>query len=153
MPQTFRSIAAGLVLIAATGCAAPEKPLTLNGNMEGRLSGDLGATLKVDGPLQMQMQVQGPTIRYEGTDVSEALFEHIEVDEVTDEWVLAVLGEPQARTRLRDGTEIWRWTYRPVEQQATVIEFFGGGQEKPELATRNTFVQIRNGVVIKKWQG
>lgn len=115
------------------------------------MKGDLATTIKLEGP--MQIQLQGPTIKYEGTYISDELLEQIEVSKATDDWILAVLGEPDARSNLRDGTEIWRWTYRPIEQQASIVELWSKSDEEPKLASRSVFVQLRSGVVVRKWKG
>lgn len=125
----------------------------LNGNVATSLDGQLATTVKVEGPLQLQVQIQGPTIKYEGTNISDELFGIIKVGVTADDWLLAVFGEPDARSTLRDGSEIWRWTYRPVEQQGSMVQVFNKTEKEPQLATRNVFVQLRNRLVIEKWKG
>lgn len=143
------------LLAAAASIAmlpACSQPMELKSDMKGRLEGDMA--LKLDGPIQMNMQLQGPTIRYEGTNISDELLERVNVNKTTGEWVEAVFGPPSAKTPLSDGTEIWRWTYKPIAQEVSVVSLFGGGSEKePKLATRTVFVQLRDGVVIDKWKG
>lgn len=134
-----------LALGGLTGCASE----TLK--MESSMKGDLATTIKLEGPMQIQMQ--GPTIKYEGTYISDELLEQVDVSKTTDDWVLAVLGEPDARGNLRDGTEIWRWTYRPVEQQSSIVELWSKSDKDPKLASRSVFVQLRSGVVVRKWKG
>jgi hypothetical protein len=144
--------------------ACSDKPMTLNSNLNGALetkvNGEVRTSLDLSGPIQVQMQMQGPTVKYEGTYISDALLEIVEPGRTTNDWVLAVLGEPNARAELKDGSEIWRWTYKPVEQQVSVIEvfsLFGGGDDKekkePQLATRTVFLQFLDGVVTRKWKG
>jgi outer membrane protein assembly factor BamE (lipoprotein component of BamABCDE complex) len=140
-----------LTALAAAGCS--DKPITMNGNMTGRLDGQLNTALKLEGPMQIQMQVQGPVIRYEGTYISDELLEQVQDGKTTDDWVLAVFGEPNARADLRDGTTIWRWTYKPIEQQASVVEVFSKSEKEPKRATRTVFIQFRDAVAIKKWKG
>lgn len=155
-------------VVAAVGCATiggcSDKPVTLNSNLNGALetkvNGEVTTSLKVEGPMQIQMQLQGPTIKYEGTYISDELLELVQVGKTGDDWVLAVFGEPNARGELRDGTQIWRWTYKPVQQQTDMIEMFslfGGGKDdekkEPRLATRTVFLQLSNQVVIQKWKG
>lgn len=123
--------------------------LSLDTNMHGELE----TALRLEGPIQMQVQMQGPTVRYEGTYISDELLEHVTVGEATDEWILAVFGEPDARSKLRNGSEIWRWTYRPVEQQTSMVEVFSSTEKEPKLATRSVFIMLRDAIVVEKWKG
>jgi hypothetical protein len=125
----------------------------LDGNLTTNLTGQLGTSLRLEGPMTIQVQVQGAGIKYEGTYISDELFDHVKLNEATDDWVLAVFGPPSARTPLRDGTEIWRWVYRPTSQESPIFEVFNKSEKEPKLATRAVFVQFRNQVVIKKWKG
>lgn len=140
-----------MLLTTAAGCS--DKPITMNGNMTGRLEGQVDTALKLEGPVQIQMQVQGPTIRYEGTYISDELIDEVETGKTTDDWILAVFGEPTAKAELRDGTTIWRWTYKPTAQEASVVEIFSSNEEEPKLATRTVFIQFRDAVAIRKWKG
>jgi hypothetical protein len=47
----------------------------MNGNMTGRLDGQVQTAIKLEGLVQMQVQLQGPTIHYEGTYISDELVE------------------------------------------------------------------------------
>lgn len=137
------------ILAALTACSSP---VELKSDMKGRLEGDMA--LKLEGPIQMNMQLQGPTIKYEGTNISDELLERVNAGKTTGEWVEAVFGEPSKKTPLSDGTEIWRWTYKPVAQEVSVVSLFGGGSEKePKLASRTVYVQLRDGIVVDKWKG
>ncbi len=121
--------------------------------LESSLKGDLATTIKLEGPIQFQAQLQGPTIKYEGTYISDELLEQVEVSKTTSDWILAVFGKADAESPLKDGTEIWRWTYRPVEQQASMVELWTKTEKEPKLATRGVFIQFRDGVVVRKWKG
>ncbi len=133
-------------VLALAGCADPMR-------IESSMRGELATTLKLEGPIQMQIQMQGSTIRYEGTYISDELLERVQIGKATDEWLLAVLGKPDAEATLKDGSQIWRWTYRPVEQQASMVEMFSSSEKEPKLATRSVFVMLRAGVVQEKWKG
>lgn len=122
-------------------------------SLDSKLDGNLMTTMKLDGPIQMQVQMQGPTVRYEGTYISDELLDYVKVGTATAEWLVAVLGEPDAKTPLSDGAAIWRWTYRPVEQQTSLVQVFSSSEEEPKLATRSVFVTLRDGVVVEKWKG
>lgn len=142
-----------MVIVASLLCGCSDKPITMNGNMTGRLDGQVQTAIKLEGPVQMQVQLQGPTIHYEGTYISDELVEEVQTGKTTDDWVLAVFGEPTAKADLRDGTTIWRWTYKPTEQQASVVDLFSSDPKEPELAARTVFIQFRDSVAIRKWKG
>lgn len=154
MPYLMHAKATRLILpvcamipcMLSTGCTGGE-PM----RVESKLDGTVTTVLKLDGPLQMQLQ--GPIVRYEGVYISDELFERVDSGDTTDDWLIAVFGEPTGRATLRDGTEIWRWTYRPIEQSGSVVELLGGDDQDPKLATRAVFVQLRAGRVIEKWKG
>lgn len=129
------------------GCVSGDKPM----RVESRLDGNMAATLKLEGPVTVQMQ--GPTIHYEGTQISDELLDRVKPGTTTEEWALAVFGEPTARAELKDGTAILRWTYRPVDQQGSLLQVFGGSESEPKLASQTVFLHVRGGVVIDKWKG
>ena len=70
-PSLFAAVA--LSAIVLTGCSAPDKPLQLESRMDGQLNGELKGALKLEGPIMIQMQ--GRTIRYEGTQISDELLD------------------------------------------------------------------------------
>lgn len=117
------------------------------------MRGDLSGAIRLEGPIQIQAQIQGPTIKYEGTYISDELLDEVLLSKTTGDWILAVLGEPDVKSPLRDGTEIWRWTYRPVEQQVSIVEIWGSTDKDPKLATRTVFIQLKDDQVIRKWKG
>ena len=149
-------IVAALGGLLQSGCS---DHMSLESKLDGdlktsmQLDGDLMTTMKLEGPINMQVQMQGPTIRYEGTYISDELFDHVKLNKATGEWLIAVLGQPNAMSELTDGTEIWRWTYRPVEQQTSLVQVFSSREEEPKLATRSVFVTLKDGVVVEKWKG
>lgn len=111
-----------------------------------------GVPIQLPGPVTIQ--VQGPSVEYEGTYVSEALMERILVGQTTGEWVLAVVGPPQTKTPMSDGTEIWKWVYRPTGTTAPLLPVLGeGDREKPHPQPITAFVRIKEGVVVDKWRG
>lgn len=111
------------------------------------------SSLRIEGPIQVQMQLMSSSVRYAGTNVSDGLIEEVDVGKTTDDWILAVFGEPDFQADLQDGTTIWRYSYRPITQQASGLEVFGKSDKEPELATRTVCVQFRDRIVIKIWQG
>lgn len=108
--------------------------------------------IQLPGPVTIQ--IQGPSIEYEGTYISEALMERVQLGTTTGEWILAVIGEPQARTAMSDGSEIWKWVYRPTGSQGSLVNLLGQTDEKkPQPQPITAFVRIKDGVVVDKWRG
>lgn len=134
-----RMLMASLCLgaLALTGCDTSE-PLRME------------ASFELKGPITMQ--IQGPVVRYEGTFVSEGLFEQVKESETSASWVLAAFGEPDRRSPLEDGSELMVWSYRLSEVEGSglnIVDF--GGENQPEQVT--TILHIADGVVIHKWRG
>jgi hypothetical protein len=103
------------------------------------------------GPITIQLE--GPSVEYEGTYVSEALIERIQLGTTGADWILAVVGEPQSRTTLDDGSEIWKWVYRPTGSQQSLVSLLGQDEEKPQPQPITAFVRLKDGLVIDKWRG
>lgn len=139
-PSRFACLGlAPLLLAALTGC--------------GKSSMTMDSTLRLEGPMQIQMEMRGPTIRYEGVYVSEKLLDRVDVGKTTTDWLIAVFGEPTGKATLRDSTEIWKWSYRPLEQEGSVVSVFGGGsKDEPKQQPSTAFVRIRAELVIEKWR-
>ncbi len=130
---------------------APLLVAALAGCGESRMTMD--STLRLDGPMQIQMEMRGPTIRYEGVYISDKLLERVDVGKTTTDWLIAVFGEPTHKATLRDSTEIWKWSYRPLEQEGSVVSVFGGGsKDEPKQQPSTAFVRIRAELVIEKWR-
>lgn len=143
------------VIAAATLAlgACSEAKMTMDGTMKGEMKGDLNGAFKLEGPIQIQMQMQGPSVKYEGTYVSEKLLDRVNVGETRSDWLVAVFGEPTGKAVLGDGSEIWKWSYRPLEAQGSVFSVFGSGaKDEPKLQQSTTFVRLNNGVVVEKWR-
>lgn len=124
--------------------------MQMDGDM--KLDGRVETVLKLEGPVTMNMQMQGPTIEYEGVHISDALLERVETGETTEDWVLAVLGEPTSKATLKDGSEIWKWSYKPTAQQASLLSLWGGTEKEPRLQPSTAYLQLRDGVVVEKWR-
>lgn len=139
----FGGAVTATALLALTGCG--ESKMALDGSM------DLNGTVRLDGPIQMQLS--GPSITYTGTYVSEKLFDRIELKRTTGEWLVAVLGEPDSKSTLSDATEIWRWAYQPTSEQISPFTVWGGGgKDEPRVRQSLTFVQLQNGIVVDRWR-
>ncbi len=139
---------------ACTSCGDTRMQMDGNMKMEGamQMDGRVETILKLDGPITMNMQMQGPTIEYEGIYISDALLDRVDEDETTADWILAVFGEPTSRAELNDGTEIWKWSYTPKAQTASLLSLWGGTQDEPRLQPSSAYLQLRNGKVIDKWR-
>ncbi len=89
MTSGRRSIAAasGLALLALSACSNQH---------------DLTMRMHLSEPIR----VEGPMMVFEGMYISDALFERIKVGETTEDWVIALLGEPTTISELDDGTEV-----------------------------------------------
>jgi len=157
--RTFRTavllagLACGILAACGESTMRLESDMNVGGDMT--LAGDLNGSMRIDGPIEINMQMQGPSVTYTGVFVSESLLERVHIDSTTSDWLLAVFGEPTSRAALDDGTEIWKWAYLPLSQQGsfvTILSTGGGGKEEPTIQTATTFIQLRDGVVIDKWR-
>jgi hypothetical protein len=149
MPVDHRLLVGALalmcVVLAGCGDTRVQTEHTMHLDME-----PLELRLALDGPIQLMME--GPSVTYDGTFVSEEQLEWVDEKETTAEWVRAVFGEPDVITPLSDGTEIWRWSFRPTRAQGELLHIFGTEKE-PEPSHITTMVRIRDGVVIEKRRG
>ncbi len=74
--------------------------------------------------------------KYSGRHVSEATLAQITPGK-SQEFVLAVVGEPSSRTKLDDGGEIWKWahTRRETSSGHFILLFSGDRSVETEGAT------------------
>lgn len=86
-----------------------------------------------------------------GQYVGPATFNEIEPGVTTVDWVRGVLGEPTTKTSLADGSEIWKWSYTRKRSSAGGV-FLLIGSSSAEETVGATFVQIKDGVVVKAWR-
>lgn len=136
------------VVALIAGCS----DLSMRGDVNGKLKLDtkLDGAVRIEGPIVMQ--VRGPTVRYRGVYISENTLERVHTSETRMDWVLAVFGEPTDKTRLADGSDIWKWAYVPMEQEASIVSVFGGSKDEPALQPSTTYLHLKDGVVIEKWR-
>ena len=130
--------------IFLAGCSSG--PLELKSDMK------LEGSFKLEGPVTIQMS--GPEIQYDGTFVSEELFNRIELGRTSRLWVVTVLGDPDRSAVLADGSEVLVWSYSLsaiAGQMVEVLKF--GEDEKQRPATLTTVVRFVDGVVEEKWRG
>ncbi len=149
-PRTAYRFFCLFVTFLLTGCG--DSAMRMDADLNTQLAGDLRGTVRLDGPVQIQMQMQGPTVRYKGTFVSEELLKRVKPDVTRADWILAVLGEPTGRAVLDDGSEIWKWVYAPIEQVASFVQVFGATEDEPPLQPVSAFVHLRAGVAIDTWR-
>lgn len=134
-------------LLAACEGIVPKKV-----EVTGQLPVPVQGSVQVEGPILVQMQ--GPSIRYEGTFVSEDIFEAIEPNKTSMAWVLAVLGEPDRRATLDDGSELLVWAYRLAAVEGSIVDVFTiGDGDKKAPANVTTVLRAANGIVLEKWRG
>ena len=89
--------------------------------------------------------------QYSGRYIGEASFEQIEPGCTTGEWVKAVLGPPTAEQVMADGDQIWRYEYtRWRSRSGSVLLLFDGDNQSSQQGC--TYVQVRDGVVTRKWR-
>src|SRR5262249_4578870 len=85
-----------------------------------------------------------------GKYVSAETLAHVEPGK-SQEYVIAVLGDPTSKTSLSDGTEIWRWTWRERKTSSGAVLFVIDADKSSENE-HSTYVEFRDGVVSKSWQ-
>jgi len=85
-----------------------------------------------------------------GKYVSSSTLQQLEPGRGHD-YVQALLGEPSSRTKLDGGTEIWKWSYTETKHSEghLIFVFSGDDTERVEGAT---YVEFKDGIVLKTWQ-
>jgi outer membrane protein assembly factor BamE (lipoprotein component of BamABCDE complex) len=86
----------------------------------------------------------------EGNYVPNDTFERIEPGKTTAAWVKATLGEPSSKDTA-DDTEVWKYTYTEVREGTGAVFLIFGGTDRKEHQ-RTAYVEIKDGVVQKKWR-
>lgn len=67
------------------------------------------------------VRMQGPSVRYSGTFVSEPLFAEIQAGRTSAAWVLAAFSEPDRRAAAPEGGECWVWAYLLAAVQGSMV--------------------------------
>ncbi len=105
------------------------------------------------------MLLEGPLSFTRGSYISDETFDRLRVGEDAS-WAIATFGEPEQRTRLADGSEVWRWTFQHVHTDPSLLSIgtSTGEEEAKEPRVRNvqiinTYVHVRAGVLVEKWRG
>jgi outer membrane protein assembly factor BamE (lipoprotein component of BamABCDE complex) len=86
-----------------------------------------------------------------GNFVPPATFDQIEPGKTTAAWVKATLGEPSSRDTA-DGAEVWKYNYTEEKDSSGAIFLLFAGSDKKEHQ-HIAYVEIKDGVVTKKWRG
>jgi outer membrane protein assembly factor BamE (lipoprotein component of BamABCDE complex) len=67
------------------------------------------------------------------------------------DYVQAVLGDPSSKTKLIDGTEIWKWSYSERKTSSGAVFLIVDSDSSTEVQ-RSTYVEFKDGIVVKAWQ-
>jgi len=86
-----------------------------------------------------------------GSYVGASTFSQVEPGVTSEEWVLAAFGEPTSRTNLSDGSQMLKWSYRQSKSGSGSVFLLYGGSNSTERQGA-TFVQVRDGLVVKAWR-
>lgn len=149
--QAMSGFATVVVILGLASCGDSSMKMDGNVTMAGKMDGNLNGSMRLEGPIQIQMA--GPSVTYEGTYVSQPMFDRVKVGVTTGEWLLAVFGPTSAQTPLSTGTELWRWTCQPASEQISFLTVLSvGGDKEPSMRRSLAIVELRDGVVIDKWR-
>ncbi|MBL8763087.1 MAG: hypothetical protein JNM07_02315 [Phycisphaerae bacterium] len=86
-----------------------------------------------------------------GAYIGPSTFAQVEAGITKTDWVLAAMGEPTTRSKLDDGSEIWRWSYtRRTTSSGGVFLIAGGSTDNETVGA--TCLHVRDGVVVKAWR-
>jgi hypothetical protein len=169
------SVCAAGLAAAVSGCGIPLAPVTLAEGVVVEEPIEIAHPIELDAlridqtvPIVIQhpvpialpaemppitIQLQGPQVEHRGTYVSEALMQRIQIGITDAEWIVAVVGQPDSRHPMSDGTEIWKWVYRPSASQQPLIDVLGTDDRRPDPQPITAYVRLREGIVVDKWRG
>ena len=95
---------------------------------------------------------QSTKVRRDGVDVSQAQFDQVTPGRTTAAWVLATLGDPTSRRSAGPADEVWTYAYTEhVDSSGYVLLIFGGNSSSD--TTRRAVVEVKDGVVVRKFRG
>lgn len=69
----------------------------------------------------------------------------------TQEFVLALLGDPTTRSSAGDKTEVWKWEYTRREHRSGSLIFVIDSDNTSEIR-RTTYALFEDGKLVKSWQ-
>ena len=91
------------------------------------------------------------TLGSKGPMVSAKTLEHIEPGRTSKAKVIALLGEPNSKRKLEDGTEIYKYVYtKQTTNDAVVFLLLTSHNTRDERT--ELFVEIKDGVVQSFWK-
>jgi outer membrane protein assembly factor BamE (lipoprotein component of BamABCDE complex) len=93
----------------------------------------------------------GSNITREGNYVSEGTYAQIEPGKTTEAWVKATLGDPSSITEA-DGNSVWKYAYTVKKTSGGTVFLIFGGHSTDEMQ-HSAFMEFKDGIVTKKWQG
>ncbi len=149
--SSFRRVAvfAGAAAsMTAASCSVPD-PLRMESDL------NMNGTISLEGPITMNMKMEGPSMKYDGTFISQELYDAVEVKNTRAEWALAAFGEPDSRSQTAEGGEYWVWRYRAASVNLSPVKIMnvGGDDEEESPPSMTVVLEIVNGTVIRKWRG
>lgn len=66
-------------------------------------------------------------------------------------YVLALVGDPSDKTVLTNGTEIWKWRYTEQKKSSGSVIFLLSAESNTN-DVKTTYVEFKDGVVVKAWR-
>lgn len=86
-----------------------------------------------------------------GRLVSEGTFSQITVNETKGDWLRATLGEPSEKSRVDEHSEIWKWAYSTTQKKEGYVFLIYCGKDEKQTDGA-VFVELKDGVVVRKWR-
>jgi outer membrane protein assembly factor BamE (lipoprotein component of BamABCDE complex) len=68
----------------------------------------------------------------------------------SEAYVMALLGDPTDKTDIENGTSIWKWRYTETGTSSGAVIFIFASDSKTETQ-RTTYVEFKDGLVVKAW--
>lgn len=91
------------------------------------------------------------SISISGRYIGPSTLKQIEPGKSRQDFVLATLGAPTTKTRLEDGTEVWRYEYRKLTQSSGSVFLLLDTDSCVEKEGA-VYVVFRDGIVEKTWR-
>lgn len=96
--------------------------------------------------------VSGKSIQESGVHITDTTLNQLEIGKTTEEWVLAVLGEPdsQAVVNEDENTVIFRYEHCLTRSEGgAVFLIFAGGTET--ITKTTTWFEFEDGILTRTW--
>jgi len=94
----------------------------------------------------------GNNVQESGVRVSSNTLAQIEVGQTTEQWLVAALGEPDARSPVacEDNVQILRYNHTVSRSgQGTVFLLFAGHHDRSE--TSSAYFEVTDGIITRYW--